>query len=480
MYCGDLYHVDIGIYWHLITATCPLLILASLWQYVCMSSRKLILAHIEAITSKMNTRPIEAKRLFRISLLQELGIPQRTLDRQLLSLQHEGLIKEKKIGVQKAYFYVGPSAKREFNLTHEEIEALLVAERFMPAFTNTPLELSFRSAVKKVLAASAESADYDVSRVDKYQAAHIPHMGYIGKDVFSEVTKAIDSCRHLTIEYYRFDLREGAKFKAKKHDIEPYQLFYKDSRWYLFAFHIESKEFSLYALSRIKSIVLLESIFKPQIKAFNSYIKKMKDSDLYSVECSISSRILPYIYEMNTWENGRPFLKDRWFDSLTGKMAFQEGAHYANLPANIKYKVDFSDFDWKTLAQKFSFKKWVLGWGKEATLVGPEPYVKEIYDEIKVMEAHYRDRLIQIEKNRADYADFSLRFKDNSEKTLLDLIAPLTLSQELQQIAFEIVCILVKQNNYQPDKGSLLDLIKYQINVHIRKEPVKDKYGTDY
>ncbi len=444
-----------------------------------MSSGKLILAHIEAITSKIKTHPTDAKRLFRSTLLRDLGIPQRTLDRQLLSLQHEGLIEEKKIGVQKAYFYVGPSAKREFNLTHEEIEALLVAELFMPAFTNTPLELSFRSAIKKVLAAAVERADYDISMVDKYQAAHIPHMGYIGKDVFSDVTKAIDLSRHLTIEYYRFDLREGAKFRSKKHDIEPYQLFYKDSRWYLFAFHLESKEFSLYALSRIKSIVLLESTFKPQIKAFNTYIKKMKDSDLHSVECSISSRILPYIYEMNTWENGRPFLKDRWFDSLTGKMAFQEGTHYANLPANIKYKVDFSDFDWNTLAQKFSFKKWVLGWGKEATLVGPEPYVKDVYDEIKVMESHYRNRLDQIEKNKSDYADFSFRFKSNPEKALLDLIAPLNLSQEIQQIAFESICTIEKQRNYQPDKGSLLDLIKYQINVHIRKEPTKDKYGLD-
>ncbi len=445
-----------------------------------MSKKEFILNYLECSYNEIENNPKLAYKISRQHMITKLDIPQRTLDRNISALIKENKIEEKLVNRKKYYTYIQKSKSKEFLLTQEECEALDIAREFLSAYKNTPLEEHFNSALKKIKQSSIEFKKHKKKDYNKFYIDHMPHVAFFNKDSFKKISTALDEKKVINIEYFTFRAREGNKFQPNEHVIEPYQFIFKDVRWYLFAYNIQTKHFSLYAISRIKSIKELNTTFVRRNKLLAQFIKTKMSTIVPEMVSSISTSILPYIYEMNIFNQGKPFLKDRWQESLNEKIAFQDGKYYANLPQNIKYKIRFNEFEWESLAYKYSFRKWALGWGKELTVQGPKAYVESIYKEISVMKVNYEKRLQEIDDNQKEYNSLLELYRNNPQKVIDQLCLELKLSCEeaVQQTSEDIVTLFFKEN-YQADKGSIKHYLNYLNRVKKLTAPISDIYGNE-
>ncbi len=443
-----------------------------------MSKKEFILNYLECSYNEIENNPKLAYKISRQHMITKLDIPQRTLDRNISALIKENKIEEKLVNGKKYYTYIQKSKSKEFLLTKEECEALEIAGEFLSAYKNTPLEEHFNSALKKIKQSSVEFKIKNKQDYNKFFIDHIPHVAFFNKESFKKISEAIDLQNEITLEYFTFNRREGNRMTPKIHKVEPYQFVYKDMRWYLLAYNIETKYFSLYALSRVKELYSTSKKFKKRKKALNDFIRLKQKTVKAEVVSEVSSQILPYIYEMNLFKNGRPFLKDKWRNSLNEKIAFQDGKYYTNLPNNIKYKINFNEYEWETLAYKYSFRKWALGWGKEVTVSSPEEYVQDIYKEILHMKSNYEKRLKEINENREEYKLLEDEFKNDPEVLMFKVCGCLGVSNNDEtQCVVEDLVRLFGSKRFDPSKGSVYDFLRYLIRLRKLKAPIVDLYG---
>jgi predicted DNA-binding transcriptional regulator YafY len=406
-------------------------------------------------------------------MLEHLGIPARTLDRNLAQLEYEGKVNTRKVGTCLYFFAQKPIERIEFGLSTEELEALCLAEKFLAAYANTPLEKHFKSAVSKIRLAAKDASSIEADLDNKYSVPHMPHLAFMGAEVFERIQEAYDQRKIVIIDYYTFSQQKDKIFKTTQHEVEPSKFIYKDNRWYLLAFRLESKNFSLYALSRVKNVEILDKGYKLRLKQMQGFINSLKQEEPFEVVCSISQKILPYIYEMNQFPNGHPYLRDEWKEKLTGSML------KAHLKENIKYKISFDKYEWQTLAYKYSFEKWALGWGKDLTIQGPKEYVKHILANIEQMHKKYRDRIAEIEANEIEFSALKLEYSKEPQKVISDWIDKLKVrSKDQKQLIAEKIHEMIN-GAYQADKGSMFEVLSYFIRLEARKS-LKTKALPDY
>ena len=431
-----------------------------------MRRHDIILEHINTYTVRLEKKQDSAslQYLSRSYMIDNLQIPTRSLDRNLRQLMLEGKVKSKKVGTALYFFSQKPIERVEFGLDAEELEALCLAEKFLAPYANTPLDKHFKNAIKKIRLAAKETTQIDENLDNKYSVAHIPHLAFMGEDVFKKIQEAYNARRIIKVDYYTFRQQKDKAFKAEQHELEPSQFVYKDSRWYLLAFNISAETFSLYALSRVKKVEIENRTYKLRLKQMKMFINKLKQQEQLEVVCSISQNILPYIYEMNQFPNGHPYLRDEWKEKLTSNMLT------AQLKGNIKYKITFNQYEWETLAYKYSFQKWALGWGQDITVQGPKEYVQKILSNIEKMRKQYLARLAEIESSEKEYLALQIAYNKEPQQVINEWNDKLNLqSEDHKQLVAEKMHYLIS-GEYKPDKGSFMEVLTYYLKLEYRKD----------
>lgn len=86
---------------------------------------------------------------------------------------------------------------------------------------------------------------------------------------------------------------------ASTRTLEPYQLVFKNSHWYLYGYCLERKDFRLFRLSRMSNLIMLEEHFiykdypQPEL-AFTDVFSTMKTDIKIRIHKSIMDRVLDY------------------------------------------------------------------------------------------------------------------------------------------------------------------------------------------
>jgi predicted DNA-binding transcriptional regulator YafY len=181
------------------------------------------------------------------------------------------------------------------------------------------------------------------------------------KKIIEQINKAVIDSRVIDIVYYTMSRKKETRRK-----VEPYKLWFLDGTFYLIGHCKWIKEIRVFAVDRIKMLVLTDEIFEVPDdfdiddfmgNSFGAFRGKPE-----KVKVLFSADIAGYIKE-KVWHKSQ-----KLFDNPDGSVLFEAD-----------------------MACTKDFKAWIMRWGAKAIVLEPEKLRNEIQSEAIEMMAGYAD-----------------------------------------------------------------------------------------
>jgi predicted DNA-binding transcriptional regulator YafY len=181
------------------------------------------------------------------------------------------------------------------------------------------------------------------------------------KKIIEQINKAVIDSRVIDIVYYTMSRKKETRRK-----VEPYKLWFLDGTFYLIGHCKWIKEIRVFAVDRIKMLVLTDEIFEVPDdfdiddfmgNSFGAFRGKPE-----KVKVLFSADIAGYIKE-KVWHKSQ-----KLFDNPDGSVLFEAD-----------------------MACTKDFKGWIMRWGAKAIVLEPEKLRNEIQSEAIEMMAGYAD-----------------------------------------------------------------------------------------
>jgi len=304
-------------------------------------------------------------------LAREMNVSQRTIRRDLSTFQMAGFPLQETTGEYNRKFWriARQAGQPELSFAFDEAIALYLGRHLMEPLAGTPFWEAARRAFRKIRASFGPGArDY----VDKFRAMfHQTAVGtkdYSGKtDLIDDLTQAIEDCRMVNITY-----RSLSATEAVTYDIYPYGFAYHRNSLYVVGWAPRREQFRIWKVDRIEDAHLedlrferradfdLEAHFAKSFGVFRG------EGDVH-VKIRFSPRAARYVQE-GTWHPSQKLTPQK------------DGSLLA------EFDLDGTE----------EIKRWVLSFGKEAEVVGPEEFRSGIAEETRnVLARHTRQRGIE-------------------------------------------------------------------------------------
>jgi predicted DNA-binding transcriptional regulator YafY len=294
-------------------------------------------------------------------LARELEVNRRTVKRDIEYLRlYFGAPVEYDAG-RKGYVYASPSFHLPaVSLTEEELAWLTLAPRFFEQFKRTP----FYAAVKKLFEKIGRAVPDAVSINPSWLASGFsatPESGTaVSQETWDAVFSALHNKRPLEVSYRA----PGAP--ARRRTVEPYHALCHQGEWYLVGNTPDGLR--TFALSRMeKPRVAAGTVKVPPGFDIREYMRHsfgvFRGDRLRTVRIAFSPALAPYVRE-RTWHRTQK-VRERKDGGL-----------------EIEFTVD----------HLFEVRRWVLSWGRGATVLAPKELVREMAEETEAMRRNYRGR----------------------------------------------------------------------------------------
>jgi len=261
------------------------------------------------------------------------------------------------------YYYSRPVEQFPgVRITEPELFALLVAQKAIVQYHGTPFEQPLETAFRKLTAQLSTDSEYTFHNLE--QALSFRPLGPEDTDLglFQRLNAALRERWVL-----RFKYRNLGTTKAQTRRVEPYHVACVDNRWYLFAYDRARKAMRTFALSRMHRPELTRDRFERPVK-FNpdEYLRG-------SFGVFAGKDDFEVVIEFDAWAadllHGR-----RWHPSQE-VIEFPKGGLRMRLRLNNIEEVE----------------RWVLGWGKHATVIRPAMLAKRIEQAAADLLRKYRE-----------------------------------------------------------------------------------------
>ena len=285
-------------------------------------------------------------------LASELSCHARTVYRDLEALQVAGFPVYTERKNQKNYWSLMASAKHQipipFNIT--ELMALYFSSDMLKMLKNTLFYDSLASLFKKIKATLPPEYRTYLRHVESSLKVDLkPTKDYSRfKDIIDQINQAILNRQHVRITYFAM-----SRQKTSQRLVAPYRLWFFDGTFYMIGFCRLRKDIRLFAVDRIRKMVLTDSTFEtPEDFDMENLLRASFGAffgEPVQVVIHFSPRISGYIVE-KIWHESQVVEKQK-----DGSVIFK--AHTAGTE-EIKF--------------------WILGWGKDALVLEPESLRQEI------------------------------------------------------------------------------------------------------
>ena len=180
-------------------------------------------------------------------------------------------------------------------------------------------------------------------------------------ETFEILTKALKEHRVLKFQYRNLDTD-----KAQGRVVHPYHLACIDGHWYLFAFDVKRQAMRTFALPRLRSPELTTERFTIP-KSFNigDYLKGsfsvFKGTDDYEI-----------VVEFDSWAA----------DLIRGRK-WHTSQEIMELPRRqIRLRLRLNSIE--------EAERWVLSWGRHATVIRPEALADRLRETAKALQSRYQ------------------------------------------------------------------------------------------
>lgn len=241
------------------------------------------------------------------------------------------------------YFYTQEvSAFPNLQITEGELFALLVAEKAVQQYRGTNFERPLVSALKKLADALPETVSLQWSDWDQTISFRTSAEPVLNLEVFDALARAVARREQIELAY-----RKPGCSEADRRVVDPYHLANINGEWFLFAFDHLRRDLRTFVPARIQSVRPTSRRFvRPRGFSVDRQLRGSfgvhSAEGRFDVVLRFTPRVADYIREK------------RWHPS-------QVLADRPDGGVELRLK----------LSSLIEIRRWILGWGGEATVVRP-------------------------------------------------------------------------------------------------------------
>lgn len=296
---------------------------------------------------------LESRRLITAQeIAAHFGLSLRTVYRDIASLQEAGVAVEGEAGL-------GYSLSRHAQLspvTFQSAEALslLLGAKVVERHLDSYHTAVFDSAIRKIRAALPLQEKDSLERLEKKIALPdfgIPRKGALDPMALRPIQQALLSGSRLNLDY-----QTSTRPQSEKRTVHPIGILYYGGYWHLIAYCELRKDYRDFRIDRILSLEDLGPNTRQDLLSLEDYMRSKArheaPSSLSRSVIEIVIRISPKLYNL--------FERTRFRYGFVRQHTLDTGP-YKGWTEAVCYYDDLEDFS-----------RWMLGFTKEAMIVGPE------------------------------------------------------------------------------------------------------------
>lgn len=292
-----------------------------------------------------------------------LEVSPRSVKAYIESLRMSGVPIGGFTGRNGGYFLSDKYEFKPTKLNENEYSAILLAEEMLTNENGFHYEREIKTAFAKIKAAQNENLD-DSNLISENES--IFTRGNIDisigvKEWLSDIRKAIFHKNRISIIY-----KNPIKKQSTTRKIDPYNLIYRDSSWYVIGHCHLREDIRMFKLTRIGDVKILDESFQiPLDFSVNKYMSNTLDLINTGKEYNVEIR---FFHPASVWVSEKLWLP-------TQKITWQEDSSIL--------------FEAKVNGLK-DIERWVLGYGSLAKALKPQELVEKLKTEISEMGNRYR------------------------------------------------------------------------------------------
>lgn len=289
-------------------------------------------------------------------LIFEFGVTQRTIERDFERLRDEmeaPLVYDKSLN---KYHYSDPTYSiPNVVLTEGDLFTVSTVLPLMEQYENTPLENSFRHIMSKISSFLPDTITVDSSFLNKDITFLKDAAPVVEEEVFNSIFKSIKSRKTIT-----FDYKSVSSQIYKQKTFDAYHVLCQKGNWYVIGYDHGADDIRVYAMARIKSIVLSPELFKiPADFKLENHVDL--DFGVWNNTEPPEEYELLFVPAMANYITERQWHKGQEVEVL------EDGS------VLLKFKSN----------QKEMIFTWVMGFGNSVTVKGPEGLREKVKEECR-------------------------------------------------------------------------------------------------
>jgi len=292
-------------------------------------------------------------------LAEQIEVTQKTIQRDITYMLKTLGLPLSYDGIKHGYCYKRPV--HEFPMMRysvEDVVALFLARKALEPLQGSPLEATLRESFKRLSGALHGEVSFRWSDLD--EAFSVKDSGVVPGDVklFENVSRAVLECRELRFDYRKID---GDLWEPRQ--LRPFHLAEIDGGWYVIGYDIERKGRRTFALQRMKAIKVLKTSFlrpadfTPSDHLGGSFGVWHTPGDK-GKRHRIRLRFTGWAARMVSERRWHPSQQIKWL----GKKE-----------SDLEMVLELSSFE--------EIRRWILSWGAQVEVLGPEELRTSIREE---------------------------------------------------------------------------------------------------
>ena len=277
------------------------------------------------------------------SLARELEVSTKTIARDIEYMRSQLAMPIEWDGQENGYYYTeAVGSFPTVQISEGELFALMVAQRAIEPYQNTPFEKPLANVFQKISDGLRDKVSISLDQMDGSISFKATGLSNTDLETFQLVTKAVATEQEMQFEY-----RGYSDQRYKKRRLQPWHLCCVDNQWYLIGYDLEREAKRTFLLVRMRKIGLTgEPFTRPRDFNLQDHLRDsfgvFAGKDLQRVRIEFKGQAARLVQE-KTWH------------------ATQEIRCLGD--DKIEYTVRLGDL--------FEIERWVLGWGGEAKVISP-------------------------------------------------------------------------------------------------------------
>ena len=290
-------------------------------------------------------------------LASRFGISARTVYRDIRSLQEAGVPVISEAG--RGYSIMEGYRLPPVMFTREEAVSLITGEKLLGKQSSGQLKKDYHDAMEKVRAVLRGADREFIEAMDgKLAVYHYPveQHSLRHEQLFRDLQQAIYRSRLLVIHYF-----SPHKQETTVREVEPLGMVQMGSYWYLAAWCRLRKDYRSFRLDRVGKYELTEEVLEdPKIHTMDQFIQYYQKERGEKLVVRFESEVVSHIGEQ------------KYYYGWVSEKIVENGVEMTFL----------SDVPGMMV-------RWILGWGRHATVVWPSSLRKEVADLVDELHTHY-------------------------------------------------------------------------------------------